>query len=196
MRLDGWKAGKKKPDNMYKHFRNLGLVVVFPGRRGYSFVANDDFYGPFATQQNAQIEAEALAIAVRQMAADSEMPADVFEPVLSDSRDEQESTMTTEALPQAGQAATEAPAQQYMTRAHWDKLMGYIKQLAASQNALESKVETLTAQVFDLTKVLTGEAEPGTLARAQDRLTAGEVFAAVVTELDRAVAEEVKAAGA
>ena len=196
MRLDGWKAGKKKPDNMYKHFRNLGLVVVFPGRRGYSFVANDDFYGPFATQQNAQIEAEALAIAVRQMAADSEMPADVFEPVLSDSRDEQESTMTTEALPQAGQAATEAPAQQYMTRAHWDELMGYIKQLAASQNALESKVETLTAQVFDLTKVLTGEAEPGTLARAQDRLTAGEVFAAVVTELDRAVAEEVKAAGA
>ena len=46
MRLDGWKAGKKKPDNMYKHFRNLGLVVVFPGRRGYSFVANDDFYYP------------------------------------------------------------------------------------------------------------------------------------------------------
>jgi hypothetical protein len=196
MRLDGWKAGKKKPDNMYKHFRNLGLVVVFPGRRGYSFVANDDFYGPFATQQNAQIEAEALAIAVRQMAADSEMPADVFEPVLADSRDEQESTMITKALPQAGQAATEAPAQQYMTRAHWDKLMGYIKQLAASHNALESKVETLTTQVFDLTKVLTGVAEPGTLARAQDRLTAGEVFAALVTDLDRAVAEEVKAAGA
>ena len=83
-----------------------------------------------------------------------------------------------------------------MTRAHWDKLMGYIKQLAASQSALESKVEALTAQVFDLTKVLTGEAEPGTLARAQDRLTAGEVFAAVVTELDRAVAQEDKAAGA
>jgi hypothetical protein len=181
MRLDGWKAGKKKPDNMYKHFRNLGLVVVFPGRRGYSFVANDDFYGPFATQQNAQIEAEALAIAVRQMTADSEMPADVFEPVLADSRDEQESTMTTEALPQAGQAATEAPAQQYMTRAHWDKLMSYIKQLAASQNALESKVEVLTAQVFDLTKVPTGEAEPGTLVRAQDRFTA---------------AQQVKAAGA
>lgn len=196
MRLDGWKAGKKKPDNMYKHFRNLGLVVVFPGRRGYSFVANDDFYGPFATQQNAQIEAEALAIAVRQMAADSEMPADVFEPVLTDSRDEQESTMTTKALPQAGQAATEAPAQQYMTRGHWDKLMGFIKQLAASQDALESKVEALTAQVFDLTKVLTGETEPGTLARAQDRLTAHEVFAAVVTELDRAVAREDKAAGA
>jgi hypothetical protein len=196
MRLDGWKAGKKKPDNMYKHFRNLGLVVVFPGRRGYSFVADDDFYGPFATQQNAQIEAEALARAVRQMAADSEMPADVFEPVLADSRDEQESTMTTTGLPQAGQAATEAPAQQYMTRAHWDKLMGYIKQLAANQNELESKVEALTAQVFDLTKVLTGEAEPGTLARAQDRLTAGEVFAAVVTELDRVVAQQDKAAGA
>lgn len=196
MRLGGWNAGKKKPDNMYKHFRNLGLVVVFPGRRGYSFVANDDFYGPFAAQQNAQIEAAALAIAVRQMAADSEMPADVFEPVLADSRDEQESTMTTEALPQVGQTATEAPAQQYMTRAHWNKLMGYIKQLAASQNALESQVEALTAQVFDLTKVLTGEAEPGTLARAQDRLTAGEVFAAVVTELDRAVAQEDKAAGA
>ena len=52
--------------------------------------------------------------------------------------------MTTKALPQAGQAATEAPAQQYMTRAHWDKLTGYIKQLAASHNALESKVEALT----------------------------------------------------
>jgi hypothetical protein len=174
MRLDGWKAGKKKPDNIYKHFRNLGLVVVFPGRRGYSFVANDDFYGPFATQQNAQIEAEALAIAIRQMAADSEMPADVFEPVLADSRDEQESTMSTKALPQAGQAATEAPAPQYMTRAHWDKLMGYIKQLAANQNELESKVEALTTQVFDLTKVHAGEAEPGTLVRAQDRFTAAQ----------------------
>ena len=53
MRLDGWKAGKKKPDNMYKHFRNLGLVVVFPGRRGYSFVANDDFYGPFPEVQQS-----------------------------------------------------------------------------------------------------------------------------------------------
>jgi hypothetical protein len=131
MRLDGWKAGNKKPDNLYKFFKALDLVTVFPDARdgGYSFVANDDFYGPFATQQNAQIEAEALAIAVRQMAADSEMPADVFEPVLADSRDEQESSQMTET------AAAQAP--QYVTRAAYDKLAAYTKQLAAEHNMHE-----------------------------------------------------------
>jgi len=184
MRLDGWKAGNKKPDNLYKFFKALDLVTVFPDARdgGYSFVANDDFYGPFATQQNAQIEAEALAIAVRQMAADSEMPADVFEPVLADSRDEQESSQMTETA-----AAAQAP--QYVTRAAYDKLAAYTKQLAAEHNKNEERIIALEAQVRDLTKVLTGEAEPGTLARAQDR------FAALVTELDRTVVED-KAAGA
>ena len=41
--------------------------------------------------------------------------------------------------------ATEAPAQQYMTKAHWDKILGYLNQLAVQHTALESKVEALTA---------------------------------------------------
>jgi hypothetical protein len=87
-----------------------------------------------------------------------------------------------------GRAETAAP--QYMTKAHWDKLMGYINQLATDRNKADERITALEAQVGDLAKVLTGQAEPGTLARAQDR------FAALVTELDHTVAQEDKAAGA
>jgi hypothetical protein len=177
-----WHPSTKNPANICRHIKGVGLVTVFAHKGKFKFGYGqgvDRIYSEtYPTQHAAQ-----LAV------------AELFKVPSAPRVDEEESSTTmSETAPAA--PATEAPAQQYMTKAHWDKLMGYIKQLAASQNALESKVEALTAQVFDLTKVLTGVAEPGILARAQDRLTAGEVFAAVVTELDRAVAQEDKAAGA
>jgi hypothetical protein len=167
-----WHPSTKNPANICRHIKCVGLVTVFAHKGKFKFGYGrgvDRIYSePYPTQHAAQ-----LAV------------AELFKVPSAPRADEEESSTTTsETAP-----ATEAPAQQYMTKAHWDKLMSYIKQLAASQNALESKVEALTTQVFDLTKVLTGEAEPGILARTRDRLTAGEVFAAVVTELDRAVAQ-------
>jgi hypothetical protein len=65
-------------------------------------------------------------------------------PMPSHCIDEEESSTTmSETAPAA--PATEAPAQQYMTKAHWDKILGYLNQLAVQHTALESKVEALTA---------------------------------------------------
>ncbi len=175
-----WHPSTKNPANICRHIKGVGLVTVFAHKGKFKFGFGqgvDRIYSePYPSQHAAQ-----LAV------------AELFKVPSAPRADEEESSTT---MSETAPAAPATEAQQYMTKAHWDKLMGYINQLATSQNALESKVEALTAQVFDLTKVITGEAEPGTLARAQDRLTAGEVFAAVVTELDRTVAQEDKAAGA
>jgi DNA anti-recombination protein RmuC len=72
----------------------------------------------------------------------------------------------------------------WQTRAAYNKLAAYTKQLAAEHNKHEERIIALEAQVKDLTDVLTE-----TLARAGDR------FATLVTELDRTIAED-KAAGA
>ena len=155
-----WHPSTKNPANVCRHIKGVGLVTVFAHKGmwkfGYGQGLDRVYSDPYPTQEAAK-----LAV------------AKAFKVPSAPRADEEESSTTmSETAPAA--PATEAPAQQYMTRAHWDKLMSYIKQLAASQDALESKVEALTAQVFDLAKVLTGEAEPGTFARAQDRFTAAQ----------------------
>jgi hypothetical protein len=136
MKLDHWNPGKKKPGNLYKYFKSTGLVTVFPARNGYSFVANGEFHGSFPTQKDAQIEAEKFAVAVRKIATTA---LEIAAPILADSQDEKRSNNVTEAT--AATQATEAPqaTQQYMTKAHWDKLMGYINQLAQQYNALSEE---------------------------------------------------------
>jgi len=163
VRLDGWKAGKKKPDNMYKYFKGTGsLITVFPARNGYSFVSDGEFHGPFPTQMDAQIEAEKFAAAVRELAAETfEIP----ETILADSQDETESSMT-EAIAQAGQATQVTQAPQYVTRAVFDRLVGYTNQLVAEHNQLEKRVEALEAATKDLIDVLMGNGvEHGTFKR-------------------------------
>jgi excinuclease UvrABC nuclease subunit len=160
VRLGGWKAGKKKLDNVYKYFKSTGcLITVFPARNGYSFVSDGEFHGPFPTQMDAQIEAEKFAAAVGELAAETfEIP----ETILADSQDEKESSMT-EAIAQAGQA-TQAP--QYATRAAFDKLVGYTNQLVVEHNQLEKRVEALEAATKDLIDVLMGNGvEHGTFKR-------------------------------
>jgi hypothetical protein len=155
-----WHPSTKNPANICRHIKGVGLVTVFAHKGKFKFGYGqgvDRIYSePNPTQHAAQ-----LAV------------AELFKVPSAPRADEEESSTTmSETAPAA--PATEAPAQQYMTKAHWDKILGYLNQLAAQHTALESKVEALTAQVFDLTKVLTGEAEPGTLARTQDRLAAAQ----------------------
>jgi hypothetical protein len=151
MRLDGWKPGKKKPDNVYKYFKSTGgLITVFPARNGYSFVSNGEFHGPFPTQMDAQIEAEKFAAAVGELAAETfEIP----ETILADSQDEKESSMTETA--QAGQAATQATPQ-YVSRAAFDKLVAYTRELVADHNRLEGRVEAVEKAAKEMLDVLLG----------------------------------------
>jgi len=152
-----WHPSTKNPANICRHIKGVGLVTVFAHKGKFKFGYGqglDRIYSePYLTQHAAQLAVAELFKVPSAQRADTK---------------ESSTTMSETAL------ATEAPAQQYMTKAHWDKILGYLNQLAAQHTALESKVEALTAQVFDLAKVLTGEAEPGTLARTQNRLTAAQ----------------------
>ena len=155
-----WHPSTKNAANICRHIKGVGLVTVFAHKGmwkfGYGQAPDRVYSDPYPTQEAAK-----LAV------------AKAFKVPSAPRADEEESSTTmSETAPAA--PATEAPAQQYMTKAHWDKILGYLNQLAAQHSALESKVEALTAQVFDQTKVLTGEAELRTLARTQDRLTAAQ----------------------
>ena len=54
----------------------------------------------------------------------------------------------TEAIAQAGQATQATQAPQYVSRAAFDKLVGYANQLVAEHNQLEKRIEALEAALL------------------------------------------------
>jgi hypothetical protein len=58
--LVGWHKSRNKPANVCKYIRGVGLCTVFPYGNAYKVVAAGQFYGPFFTQEEAQIAAAGL----------------------------------------------------------------------------------------------------------------------------------------
>src|ERR1700686_1956010 len=58
--MQGWHPSRNKPENLCKYLRGLGLCTVFPYGNAYKFVVGGQFYGPFPTQEEAQLAAKSL----------------------------------------------------------------------------------------------------------------------------------------
>ena len=58
--MQGWHPSRNKPTNLCKYVRGHGLCTVFPHGNAYKFVAGGQFYGPFPTQEEAQLAAKSL----------------------------------------------------------------------------------------------------------------------------------------
>jgi len=58
--MRGWHPSRKKPENFCKYLRGLGLCTVFPYGNAYKLVVGGQFYGPFPTQEQAQLAAKSL----------------------------------------------------------------------------------------------------------------------------------------
>lgn len=58
--MQGWHPSRNKPTNLCKYVRGHGLCTVFPYGNAYKFVAGGQFYGPFPTQEEAQLAAKWL----------------------------------------------------------------------------------------------------------------------------------------
>jgi hypothetical protein len=58
--MRGWYPSRNKPENLCKYLRGLGLCTVFPCGNAYKLVVGGQFYGPFLTQEEAQLAAKSL----------------------------------------------------------------------------------------------------------------------------------------
>ena len=58
--MQGWHPSRNKPENLCKYLRGLGLCTVFPYGNAYKLVVGGQFYGPFPTQEEAQLAAKSL----------------------------------------------------------------------------------------------------------------------------------------
>ena len=56
----GWNKSRNKPGNVCKFLKGIGLCTVFPYGNAYKFVVGGQFYGPFPTQEEAQLAAKSL----------------------------------------------------------------------------------------------------------------------------------------
>jgi hypothetical protein len=56
----GWHRSRNKPGNICKYLKGVGLCTVFPSGSSYKFVAGGEFYGPYSTQEDAQLAAKKL----------------------------------------------------------------------------------------------------------------------------------------
>jgi hypothetical protein len=58
--LAGWHKSRNKARNICKYIHGVGLCTIFPWGNEYKIVAAGQFYGPYPTQEAAQLAAKSL----------------------------------------------------------------------------------------------------------------------------------------
>jgi hypothetical protein len=134
-----WHPSTKNPANICRHIKGVGLVTVFAHngkfKFGYGQGVNRIYSEPYPTQHAAQLAIAELFKVPSALRVDAE----------------ENSTMDETA------AAQQRP--QYVTRAAFDKLAAYTRQLADEHNKHEERIEALETAIKALLDVQLSEVE-------------------------------------
>jgi hypothetical protein len=134
-----WHPSTKNPANICRHIKGVGLVTVFAHKGmwkfGYGQGVDRIYSEPYPTQHATQLAVAELFKVPSALRVDAE----------------ENSTMDETA------AAQQRP--QYVTRAAYDKLAAYTKQLAAEHNKHEERIEALETAIKALLDVQLSEVD-------------------------------------